>query len=88
MYKADDGVGKDMFEFGGELYEDDDEGEDDWDLSRMLASYVRPLSSHAWESRLKESREQTIRDRMGMTTMQKQTMKAAMKGLSMGCLMG
>lgn len=34
-------TGKDMFEFGGELYEDDEEGgEDDWDISRMLARYV------------------------------------------------
>ncbi|KAK6905157.1 hypothetical protein I203_105977 [Kwoniella mangroviensis CBS 8507] len=33
-------TGKDMFEFGGELYEDDDEGdEEDWDISRMLARY-------------------------------------------------
>lgn len=37
-------TGKDMFEFGGELYEDDDEaGDDDWDISRLLARYV----SHA-----------------------------------------
>jgi hypothetical protein len=34
-------TGKDMFEFGGELYEDDEEeGGDDWDISRMLARYV------------------------------------------------
>ena len=33
-------TGKDMFEFGGELYEDDEEGEDDWDISRLLARYV------------------------------------------------
>jgi hypothetical protein len=34
-------TGKDMFEFGGELYEDDEEGYDeDWDISRMLARYV------------------------------------------------
>ncbi|WWC97113.1 hypothetical protein V866_003991 [Kwoniella sp. B9012] len=33
-------TGKDMFEFGGELYEDDEEGdEEDWDISRMLARY-------------------------------------------------
>ncbi|WVF66222.1 hypothetical protein IAT40_000962 [Kwoniella sp. CBS 6097] len=32
-------TGKDMFEFGGELYEDDDAGEEDWDISRMLARY-------------------------------------------------
>ncbi|WWC66888.1 uncharacterized protein I206_100795 [Kwoniella pini CBS 10737] len=32
-------TGKDMFEFGGELYEDEEEGEDDWDISRMLARY-------------------------------------------------
>ncbi|RSH90679.1 hypothetical protein EHS25_001284 [Saitozyma podzolica] len=33
-------TGKDMFEFGGELYEDDEEGYDeDWDISRMLARY-------------------------------------------------
>lgn len=36
-------TGKDMFEFGGELYAQDDEeegGDDDWDISRMLARYV------------------------------------------------
>lgn len=36
-------TGKDMFEFGGELYEHVDEGEEedeDWDISRMLARYV------------------------------------------------
>ncbi|WVR03455.1 hypothetical protein IAU60_000446 [Kwoniella sp. DSM 27419] len=32
-------TGKDMFEFGGELYEDDDAGEEDWDISRLLARY-------------------------------------------------
>ncbi|KAK4688017.1 hypothetical protein P7C73_g2092, partial [Tremellales sp. Uapishka_1] len=32
--------GKEMFDFGGELYnDDDDEQEDDWDISRMLARY-------------------------------------------------
>lgn len=40
-------TGKDMFEFGGELYEDEEEGgEDDWDIARLLARYreddVRP----------------------------------------------
>jgi hypothetical protein len=33
-------TGKDMFEFGGELYANDDEGEEDWDISRLLARYV------------------------------------------------
>ena len=34
-------TGKDMFEFGGELYGDDEEAEeDDWDISRLLAQYV------------------------------------------------
>ena len=33
-------TGKDMFEFGGELYADADGAEDDWDISRMLAQYV------------------------------------------------
>ena len=36
-------TGKDMFEFGGELYADDEDAdgaEDDWDISRMLAQYV------------------------------------------------
>lgn len=32
-------TGKDMFEFGGELYANDDEGEEDWDISRLLARY-------------------------------------------------
>ncbi|WVW81738.1 hypothetical protein I302_103734 [Kwoniella bestiolae CBS 10118] len=33
-------TGKDMFEFGGELYEDDEDADDeDWDISRMLARY-------------------------------------------------
>ena len=33
--------GKEMFEFGGELYEDDEDGnDDDWDISRLLARYV------------------------------------------------
>jgi len=33
-------TGKDMFEFGGELYEDEEEVGDDWDISRLLARYV------------------------------------------------
>ena len=34
-------TGRDMFTFGGELYEDEEEaGEEDWDISRMLARYV------------------------------------------------
>ena len=33
-------TGRDMFMFGGELYEDEEEGDDDWDISRMLARYV------------------------------------------------
>lgn len=35
-------TGKDMFDFGGVVYEDDEDeaGEDDWDISRMLARYV------------------------------------------------
>lgn len=38
-------TGKDMFEFGGELYADDEEAEDDdWDISRLLAQYVSGLS--------------------------------------------
>jgi hypothetical protein len=33
--------GRALFEVGGELYGDeDDEGEEDWDISRMLATYV------------------------------------------------
>ena len=31
--------GRALFEVGGDLY-DDDEGEEDWDISRMLATYV------------------------------------------------
>lgn len=34
--------GRALFEVGGELYEEDDDGEDDWDISKLLASYVRP----------------------------------------------
>lgn len=39
--------GKEMFEFGGELYgeQDEDEQEDDWDISRLLARYVSPMRS-------------------------------------------
>jgi hypothetical protein len=35
-------TGRDMFQFGGELFEDGDDGDDeeDWDISRMLARYV------------------------------------------------
>lgn len=33
-------TGKDLFEFGGEIFEDDEEVEEDWDISRMLARYV------------------------------------------------
>ena len=35
-------TGKDMFEFGGELYANEDEGEDEesWDISRLLARYT------------------------------------------------
>lgn len=37
-------TGKDMFDFGGELYEDEEEeGGEDWDISRMLARYVSGL---------------------------------------------
>jgi len=32
--------GRALFEVGGDLYDDDDEGEEDWDISRMLATYV------------------------------------------------
>jgi len=32
--------GRDMFEFGGELYEDDEAVDEDWDISRLLARYV------------------------------------------------
>ena len=33
--------GRALFEVGGELYGDEDEdGEEDWDISRMLATYV------------------------------------------------
>ncbi|ORX34638.1 hypothetical protein BD324DRAFT_634307 [Kockovaella imperatae] len=32
-------TGRDMFTFGGEIYEDEDEGDEDWDISRMLARY-------------------------------------------------
>jgi hypothetical protein len=35
--------GRALFEVGGELYEDDDEGEEDWDISRMLATYVSSM---------------------------------------------
>lgn len=36
-------TGRDMFEFGGELYEDEEEaGDDDWDIARLLARYVSP----------------------------------------------
>lgn len=32
--------GKDMFEFGGELYGDEEDAdEEEWDISRMLARY-------------------------------------------------
>lgn len=34
-------TGKDMFEFGSELYADEeDDVEEEWDISRMLARYV------------------------------------------------
>lgn len=34
-------TGKDMFEFGGEIYEDEDgDVDEDWDISRLLARYV------------------------------------------------
>jgi len=32
--------GRALFEVGGDLYDDDDDGEEDWDISRMLATYV------------------------------------------------
>jgi len=33
--------GRALFEVGGDLYGDDeDDGEEDWDISRMLATYV------------------------------------------------
>jgi hypothetical protein len=34
--------GRALFEVGGDLYgNDEDDGEEDWDISRMLATYVR-----------------------------------------------
>lgn len=33
-------TGKDLFEFGGEIFEDEEDVEEDWDISRMLARYV------------------------------------------------
>jgi hypothetical protein len=33
--------GRALFEVGGDLYgNDEDDGEEDWDISRMLATYV------------------------------------------------
>jgi len=38
--------GRALFEVGGELYGDEDEdGEEDWDISRMLATYVSCFDS-------------------------------------------
>lgn len=38
--------GRALFEVGGDLYGDDeDDGEEDWDISRMLATYVSFLHS-------------------------------------------
>ncbi|ODN76071.1 hypothetical protein L202_06012 [Cryptococcus amylolentus CBS 6039] len=45
-------TGKDMFDFGGELYadfEEADEGEDDWDISRMLARYREDENAYAFD---------------------------------------
>jgi hypothetical protein len=37
--------GRALFEVGGDLYGDDeDDGEEDWDISRMLATYVSSRS--------------------------------------------
>jgi hypothetical protein len=37
--------GRALFEVGGDLYGDDeDDGEEDWDISRMLATYVSCLA--------------------------------------------
>jgi len=37
--------GRALFEVGGDLYGDDeDDGEEDWDISRMLATYVSFLN--------------------------------------------
>ncbi|WVQ80353.1 hypothetical protein IAT38_002458 [Cryptococcus sp. DSM 104549] len=48
-------TGKDMFDFGGELYEDDgEEGEEDWDISRMLARYREDESIAALSNQKKE----------------------------------
>lgn len=40
-------TGKDMFDFGGEIYEEQDgeEGDDEWDISRLLARYVSFLEA-------------------------------------------
>lgn len=35
--------GRALFEVGGEIYEDEEDGEEDWDLTRMLATYVCSL---------------------------------------------
>jgi hypothetical protein len=62
-------TGKDMFEFGGELYGDeDDEVEDDWDISRLLARYVSDLLYHGDELS-RDCRERMIRDLRGTMTM-------------------
>lgn len=45
-------TGKDMFEFGGELYADaEEEVEEEWDISRMLARYVSTSMSKLTEAR-------------------------------------
>jgi hypothetical protein len=40
-------TGKDMFDFGGELYADEEgaEVDEEWDISRMLALYVSVMST-------------------------------------------
>jgi len=45
MGKMTGASGREIFEFGGELYEDEEDGgDDDWDISRLLARYVSDLS--------------------------------------------
>jgi hypothetical protein len=49
--------GRALFEVGGDLYGDDeDDGEEDWDISRMLATYVSSSFLHEAEADLKARR--------------------------------
>jgi hypothetical protein len=69
--------GRALFEVGGDLYDDDDEGEEDWDISRMLATYVSYHHANIESCELTNSEKKT-RDARKKRTMLLTTLRMAL----------